>query len=81
MSKPIHKVQEGSVKFAIFENDGPKGKFQTAALEFQYKDKTSGEWRESRNFGVKDLENLEKAAREARSRMTKKSAPIDNLDV
>lgn len=81
MSKPIETLREGNVNAAIFENEGPRGAFRTATIQLRYKDKESGEWKTGNSFGPKDLESLEKIAKEARQRLTKKTAPIDSLDV
>jgi hypothetical protein len=70
MSKPVDKIAHDNVKFAIWQNDGPKGAFHTASLEFQYKGK-DGAFHNSNSYGVKDLENLEKAAHDARERLLK----------
>jgi hypothetical protein len=57
---------------SIFQNDSPKGAFKTATIQLCYKDKSIGEWKTGNSFGAKDLENLEKAAAEARKRITGK---------
>jgi hypothetical protein len=69
MSQPVDKFNEGSVHVSIFENSGPKGAFRTATIQLRYKDKESDEWKTGASYGLGDLKNLEKAAKEARTRI------------
>jgi hypothetical protein len=65
MSQPAEKIREGNVSISIWENQGPKGAFRTAAIQLRYRDEKK-EWHDSKSFGTIDLENLEKAAKKAR---------------
>jgi hypothetical protein len=67
--KPVDRIREGRVKFSIWPQEGPSGTFHNAKLEFQYRDKKDGTWRDGSSYSISDLENLEKAARQARERM------------
>lgn len=69
MSKPVEKFTVDGVNVAIWENQGPKGAFRTATIQLRYKD--GNEWKESRSYGPKDLEKIEKAVHEARERILK----------
>lgn len=73
MSKPVEKFTVEGVNVSIWENQGPKGAFRTATIQLRYKD--GDEWKESRSFGPKDLERIEKAALEARQRIMKAKKP------
>ena len=46
MSRPVENFREGNISVSIFENDGPKGEFRSAAIQLRYKDKESGEWKQ-----------------------------------
>src|SRR5580700_5420494 len=65
--KPADKFHEGPVHVSIWENDGPKGAFRTAAFEIRYK--KQDQWQTSHSYGATDLKHLENAAREARTRI------------
>jgi hypothetical protein len=71
MSKPVAKFKEGGLSFSIWENNGTKGAFRTASLQFQYRDKKDGTWKDSNLYSVSDLETLEKLAKQAREHLTK----------
>jgi hypothetical protein len=65
--RPADKFHEGPVHVSIWENDGPKGAFRTASFEIRYK--KQDQWQTSHSYGARDLEHLETAAKEARSRI------------
>jgi len=67
---PVDKFQEGPWHVSIFQNPSSKGDFRTAKLERRYKDK-EGQFQTSHSYNASDLDHLEKAAREARMRITK----------
>lgn len=71
MTKPVDKLNVENIQISIWENRGQKGAFRTATIQLRYQDKESGEWKNGKNFGERDLENLETAAREARERIRK----------
>jgi hypothetical protein len=66
--KPVERFRDGPVHVSIWENDGPRGAFRTASFELRYKNKQQ-EWQTSHSYGAADLEHVEKAAREARTRI------------
>jgi hypothetical protein len=68
--KPADKFHEGPVHVSIWENEGPKGAFRTASFELRYKNKQE-QWQTSHSYGASDLNYLESAAREARTRIEK----------
>lgn len=55
---------------SIWQNPSGKGDFRTAARERRYKDK-GGQFQTSHSYTASDLEHMEKAAREARQRITR----------
>jgi hypothetical protein len=69
MSQPVDKFTDGSVHVSIFENDGIKGAFRAATIQLRYKDKNDDEWKTGGSYSVADLKHLERAAREARTRI------------
>lgn len=68
-NKPVDRFHEGSVQVSIWEKTGAKGLFRTASFQLRYRD--GEEWRTSNSYGLTDLENMEKAAREAHARIQK----------
>jgi hypothetical protein len=67
-NKPVERFHEGSVHVSIWEKSGPKGSFRTASFQLRYRDEE--EWRTSTSYGLGDIANLEKAAREAHARIS-----------
>jgi hypothetical protein len=65
--QPVEKFSHGKVEVSIWENESVKGKFRNATVQLPYKHDKKG-W-QSGSYGVNDLEDLESAAREARSRI------------
>jgi len=65
---PVDKFTDGPVQVSIWQNDGPKGAFRAATVQLRYRDPKKG-WQTSTSYGPKDLEHLESAAREARTRI------------
>lgn len=68
-NKPVDRFHEGSIHVSIWEKTGAKGLFRTASFQLRYRD--GEEWRTSNSYGLTDLENMEKAAREAHARIEK----------
>lgn len=68
-NKPVERFHHGSVNVSIWEKTGTKGLFRTASFQLRYRD--GEEWRTSNSYGLSDLDNLEKAAREAHERIQK----------
>jgi hypothetical protein len=68
MTQPVDKFTDGPVHVSIFENEGPRGAFRAATIQLRYKDK-SNEWQTGSSFGLGDLKHLERAAKEARTRI------------
>src|SRR5580658_1066609 len=67
---PVDKFQEGPFQVSIWQNPSSKGNFRTATMERRYKGKDE-QFHTSHSYSASDLEHLEKAAREARSRITR----------
>lgn len=67
---PVDKFTDGHVNVSIWENEGVKGAFRAATVQLRYKDEKKG-WQTGTSYGVTDLEHLETAAREARTRIQK----------
>ena len=63
--KPATVFRSGSVKAAVWENAGLKGPFFSATFSRSYKD-AEGNWRNTSNFGLYELEQLMNVALEAR---------------
>lgn len=63
--KPVHEVKAGSVRAAVWENDGREGVFYTFTLERLYK--ASEGWRSTNTFSHRDPSNLSAAAAMASS--------------
>ena len=78
--RPFNNFHDGPVHVSIWENEGVKGAFRTASFQLRYKDKQKDEWQTGTNYGRSDLEHLERAAKEARTRIqnwhsVRKTAP------
>jgi hypothetical protein len=52
---PVHEVTLGRVRAAVWENLHERGTSYSVTLSRLYKDKESGEWRDSDSFGRDDL--------------------------
>ncbi|HTV28206.1 MAG TPA: hypothetical protein VMF32_10540 [Xanthobacteraceae bacterium] len=65
---PVDKFTDGNIQVSIWENSGPKGAFRTATLQLRYRDAKRG-WQTDTSYGSADLQHLESAAREARTRI------------
>jgi len=67
---PVEKFQEGPFQVSIFQNPSSRGDFRTATMDRRYKGKDE-QFHTSRSYTASDLDHLEKAAREARLRITR----------
>ena len=67
---PVDKFQEGPFQVSIWQNPSSKGDFRTATMERRYKGKDE-KFHTSQSYTASDLEHLEKAAIEARARITR----------
>lgn len=63
--QPATVLRNGSVKATIWENQGPKGPFFSATFARPYKD-AEGNWQNSGNFGLHELESLMNVTLEAK---------------
>ena len=63
--KPVHEVQLGAIKAAIWKNDGDKGVRYNVTFERIYKD--GAVWKSTDSFGRDDLLGLAKVADQAHS--------------
>jgi hypothetical protein len=77
INKPVDHFQEGSVHVSIWEKMGNKGAFRTASFQLRYR--AGEDWKSSQSYGLADLENLEKAAHEARQRIDRWQKPAMTL--
>jgi hypothetical protein len=68
--QPVDKFQEGPFQVSIWQNPSSKGDFRTATMDRRYKDK-EGQFQTSHSYTASDLDHLEKAAREAKARITR----------
>jgi hypothetical protein len=66
--RPVEKFNVHSVHVSIWENEGVKGAFRSATFQLRYKD-GNDQWQTGNSFGTSDLEDLARAATEARSRI------------
>ena len=62
---PVHELKEGGVTAAIWAREGRSGRFYQASFARLFKDHETGEWRDSQNFGERDLENVALLASQA----------------
>jgi hypothetical protein len=67
-NKPVDKFTDGRVHVSIWENTGVTGAFRTATFQLRYKDHQK-EWQTGHSFGASDLNHMENAAKEARTRI------------
>ena len=68
-NRPVDKFRDGPVHVSIWENDSVNGAFRSASFELRFK--KQDQWQSSHSYGQSDLQHLEKAAAEARSRIEK----------
>ena len=61
--RPVHELRIGSVKAAIWQNDGQNGPWHAVSFERVYRD--GNEWKSSSSFGRDDLLVLAKLADQA----------------
>jgi hypothetical protein len=67
---PVDKFQEGPFQVSIWQNPSSRGDFRTATMDRRYKNK-DGKFDTSHSYTASDLDHMEKAAREARGRITR----------
>ncbi len=51
--KPVHKLRDGAIEIAVWQNDSDNGPFYTVTHTRSYKHKD--EWKESDSYGKDDL--------------------------
>ena len=69
---PVHEVRIGSVKAAIWRNDGSNGPWHGVSFERVYRD--GNEWKSSTSFGRDDLLVLAKLADQAHTWVVEQDA-------
>ena len=74
--RPVHEIRLGSVKGAVWRNDGPNGPWHTVTFERLYKD--GEEWKSTHSFRAEDLLVLAKLADQAHSWMIEQE--VDAVD-
>lgn len=57
---PLQTFKEGAATIKLWENQVDDRSFVTASIGKLYKDEKSGQWRETKSFNSRDLENLQK---------------------
>jgi hypothetical protein len=57
---PLQTFKEGAATIKLWENKVEDRSFVTASIGKLYKDEKSGQWRETKSFNSRDLENLQK---------------------
>lgn len=62
--KPVETLRDGSIKAAIWENDGEKGKFNSVTFSRTYRDQ-NGEYGNSNRFSGTDILKLSKLAEQS----------------
>jgi len=70
--RPVHEVRIGSVKAAIWRNDGSNGPWHGVSFERVYRD--GNEWKSSTSFGRDDLLVLAKLADQAHTWVVEQDA-------
>jgi len=71
MPGPAKTFKDGGVTVTIWENNGPRGPWMSASICKSYKDKASGEWKQTANgFSDDQLEKLRKLIPKAQAFMT-----------
>jgi len=61
--KPIENIRVGSVQAAVWEHEGPKGKFTSTTFSRSYE--KNGEFKNAYDFKGNELADLQRAAKEA----------------
>ncbi len=72
---PIKKYRHGRVSCAIWQNGHEGEPFYTCSFSGSYRDKVSGEWRDSHSFSIYDLFALVRCACDAAAFLTLPSNP------
>lgn len=62
--RPVETLRDGSIKAAIWENDGEKGKFNSVSFSRTYRDQ-NGEYGNSNRFSGTDILKLSKLAEQS----------------
>lgn len=57
-SRPIHTLRHRSIKASIWRNLTARGPYYNVTISRGYRDKESGEWRDTQSIGYDDLMNV-----------------------
>jgi hypothetical protein len=68
-NKPFDEVTDGRLKFTIWKRESEKGPWYQGTINNRYKDKTTGEWKDSDSFNEDDWLALAQLAEEAYARV------------
>jgi len=68
-NKPWDEVRDGPLKITIWKNEGEHGPRYSSIPNKRYKDKTTGEWKDTDSFNEDDLLPLALLAEEAYRRI------------
>jgi hypothetical protein len=64
-NKPWNEVRDGTLKIAMWKNESEKGPWYQSSIRNAYKDKATGEWKDTDNLDEDDLLKLIQLAQEA----------------
>lgn len=56
--RPLQTLRHRSIKATIWRNETEKGPMFNITISRSYRDKTSGEWRDTHSIGYDDLMNV-----------------------
>lgn len=73
-AKPVKEFRYSGVRAAIWLNQTPAGVMYNVTVNRSYKEKDTGEWKDSGSFRDSDLPALAKAASDAHSWIFEKKA-------
>lgn len=73
--RPVHEIRIGSIKAAIWRNEGPNGHWHGVTFERLYKD--GEEWKSTNSFGRDDLLVLAKVSDQVHTWVTEQEASSD----
>jgi hypothetical protein len=62
---PVRKFRHGRVSAAIWRNEHEGAPFYSCSFETSYKDKSTGEWRDSKSYTLYDVYALMRCACDA----------------
>lgn len=76
-NRPVSVLRDGAVSVNIWQNSYQGRIYFNATFERTYTDKTTGDTKSAKSFGLRDIKVLQKLLTRAKSEMEKRS--IDHL--